>query len=77
MAKLTNKQIRELLVEFSPKPGYILNLSRAQFAEIVDDTTLLDIYNMPQSNADRFKFILNNCGETQIADLLVALRLLK
>lgn len=43
MSNLTGKQVRQLLKEFQPKPGYIHNKStgkpftRAEFEELFDD----------------------------------------
>ena len=51
---MNNKDIRKLLAEFSHKPGYILNLSRRQFEELVEDTLDIDISEQTESNANRF-----------------------
>ena len=37
MDRLTNKQIRELMNEFSPSPGFILNLTRTKFEDLVEE----------------------------------------
>ena len=73
---MNNKDIRALLAEFSTKPGYILNLSRKQFEELVEDTLDIDISEQPESNANRFKSICKSHSIDELEDLLVALRAL-
>lgn len=77
MSSLSNKQIRELLTEFSPSPGYVLNLSRIQFEELVEDTTDIDISESTESNGKRFKSLLKSCSDEQVEALVVALRAIK
>ena len=77
MAQVTSKQARELLAEFMSKPGYILNLSRKQFAELVEQTTDVDIYDDEQSNSKRFTSLLYSLTDEQLANLLAALRAIK
>ena len=71
---MNNKDIRKLLAEFSFKPGYILNLSRRQFEELVEDTLDIDISEQTDSNANRFKALLTAHSADEVEDLLVALR---
>lgn len=76
MPSLTNKQIRDLMKEFSPSPGYILNLTRTQFEELVEDTIDIDISEQPESNGKRFKQLLKSCTDEQVTKLITALRAL-
>lgn len=71
---MNNKDIRKLLAEFSFKPGYILNLSRRQFEELVEDTLDIDISEQTESNANRFKQLLTAYSADEVEDLLTALR---
>ena len=71
---MNNKDIRKLLAEFSNKPGYILNLSRRQFEELVEDTLDIDISEQTESNANRFKQLLTAHSADEVEDLLTALR---
>lgn len=71
---MNNKDIRKLLAEFSYKPGYILNLSRRQFEELVEDTLDIDISEQTESNANRFKALLTAHSADEVEDLLTALR---
>ncbi len=71
---MNNKDIRKLMAEFSYKPGYILNLSRKQFEELVEDTLDIDISEQTESNANRFKALLTAHSADEVEDLLVALR---
>ena len=73
---MNNKDIRKLLAEFSFKPGYILNLSRRQFEELVEDTLDIDISQQTESNANRFKALLTAHSADEVEDLLTALRAL-
>ena len=73
---MNNKDIRKLLAEFSTKPGYILNLSRRQFEELVEDTLDIDISEQTESNANRFKQLLTAHSADEVEDLLTALRAL-
>lgn len=75
MNSLTNKQIRELLLEFSPKSdGYVLKLTRAQFEELVEEVTDIDISENEESNGKRLKSLLKSCTDEQVSALLTALR---
>ena len=74
MNTLTAKEKRELIKEFSPSPGFVLKLTRMQFEVIVDDTINVDISKSGSSNGARFKHLLDTCTDTQIANLLAALR---
>lgn len=74
---MTKKEIRTILTEFQGKsPGYILNLSRRQFEELVEDTLDIDISEQTESNANRFKALLTAHSADEVEDLLVALRAL-
>ena len=74
MNSLINKQIRELMNEFSPNPGFVLKLSRKQFEELVEDTIDLDISEMEGSNGNRLKSLLKSCTDEQVDSLITALR---
>ena len=74
MNQLTNKQIRELMSEFSPSPGYVLKLSRKQFEELVEDTIDQDISEMEGSNGNRLKQLLKLGTDDQVNSLIAALR---
>ena len=76
MSTLTNKQIRELMNEFSSSPGFVLNLSRTQFEEFVEDTIDLDISETEGSNGNRLKSLLKSCTDEQVDSLIAALRAL-
>jgi len=71
---MNNKQIRELMTELSPKPGYVLNLTRKQFEELVEDATDIDISESLDSNGKRLKHLLRSCTEGQIEAIIGALR---
>lgn len=72
---MTKKEIRTILTEFQGKsPGYILNLSRRQFEELVEDTLDIDISEQTESNANRFKQLLTAHSADEVEDLLTALR---
>ena len=71
---MTNKQIRELFVELSLKPGHILNLSRRQLEEIVEDVLDIDISEQPESNANRLKTLLKSLSDEQCNQLIAAIR---
>ena len=74
MSTLTNKQIRELMSEFSPSPGFVLKLSRKQFEELVEDTIDQDISEMEGSNGNRLKQLLKLGTDDQVNSLIAALR---
>lgn len=76
MSTLTNKQIRLLMKELSPNPGYVLKLTRAQFEELVEDTIDIDISEQSESNGKRFKQLLKSCTDEQVIKLIDALRVL-
>lgn len=76
MNSLTNKQIRELMSEFSPNHGFVLNLTRTQFEELVEDTIDLDISQQSESNGNRLKFLFKFCNDEQVDSLIAALRAL-
>lgn len=75
MSTLTPKEIRELLLEFSPKSdGYVLKLTRAQFEELVEEATEIDVSENEESNGKRLKSLLKTCTDEQVSALLTALR---
>lgn len=71
---MNNKQIRELFAELSTKPGHILNLSRRQLEEIVEDVLDMDISEQPESNANRLKTLLKSLSDDQCNQLITAIR---
>ena len=72
---LTPKQIKELMLEFSPKSdGYVLKLSRAQFEDLVEKAADIDISYNEKSNAKRLKSLLKTCTDEQVNSLITALR---
>lgn len=76
MSTLTNKQIRQFLAEFSPEHGYILNLSRKEFNQLIEDTLDIDIWEDIASNAKRFEALLKSITDEQVDQLIIALRAL-
>ena len=75
MSTLTPKEIKELLLEFSPKSdGYVLKLTRAQFEELVEEATDIDISDNEESNGKRLKSLLKTCTDEQANSLITALR---
>ena len=74
MSTLTNKQIRELMSEFSPSPGFVLKLSRKQFEELVEDAINQDISELKGSNGNRLKQLLKLGTDDQVNSLIAALR---
>ena len=75
MSTLTPKEIRELLLEFSPKSdGYVLKLTRAQFEELVEEATDVDISENTESNGKRLKSLFKTCTDEQVNSLITALR---
>ena len=74
MNSLTHKQIKAYMAEFSPSSGYVLNLTRAEFEDLVDD---LDIdMQSTESNGKRLKHLLETCTDEQVESLVAALRAL-
>ncbi len=72
MNSLTSKQIKAYMAEFSSSPGYVLNLTRAEFEDLVDD---LDIdMQSTESNGKRLKHLLETCTDRQVESLVAALR---
>ena len=62
------------MAEFSPSSGYVLNLTRAEFEDLVDD---LDIdMQSTESNGKRLKHLLETCTDEQVESLVAALRAL-
>lgn len=76
MNSLTSKQVRAYLAEFCPSPGYVLNLTRTSFEELVDETIDVDISHMPESNGKRLQHLLQTCTDEQVEFLIAALRAL-
>ena len=74
MNSINHKQIKAYLKEFSPSPGYILNLTRAEFEDLVNEAIDIDIEDMPESNGKRFKHLLKTCTDEQVNKLITALR---
>lgn len=75
MNSLTPKQIKEYMLEFSPKSdGYVLKLTRSQFEELVEDAIDIDLSENPESNGKRLKALLKSCTDDQVDALLSALR---
>ena len=74
MNSYTNKQIRDLLKELSPNPGYVLKLTRAQFEELVEDAIDIDVSEQPESNGKRLKNLLKSITDDQVGALVEALR---
>lgn len=72
MNSLTHKQIKAYMVEFSPSPGYLFNLTRAEFEELVDDLDI-DMQSI-ESNGKRLKYLLETCTDEQVESLVAALR---
>ena len=75
MNDLTSKQIKELMLEFSPKSdGYVLKLTRAQFENLVEEATDIDISYNVWSNGKRLKKLLIESSNEQVDKLITALR---
>jgi hypothetical protein len=74
MNSLTNKQVRELMTEFCPSPGFVLKLTRAEFEELVEDAIDIDISEQTESNGKRLKALLKSSTDEQVDSLISALR---
>lgn len=74
MNSLTSKQIKAYLADFCPQPGYVFNLTRAEFEDLVDSAIDIDISDMSESNGKRLKHLLKICTDEQVQALVVALR---
>jgi hypothetical protein len=74
MNSLTNKQIRELMTEFCPSPGFVLKLTRAEFEELVEDAIDIDISEQTESNGKRLKALLKSSTDEQVESLVEVLR---
>jgi len=74
MSSLTSKQIRNLMSEFSPKPGYVLKLTRIEFEDAVEAAIGIDISDEPGSNGTRLKTVLQTSTQEQVNDLVSYLR---
>jgi len=83
MSSLTSKQIRTIIKELSPKPGYILSYTRNQFTELFDeledDIDIMDeafaIYG--DSVAKRFKAFLELGSDEDVQHILDIVRATK
>lgn len=64
------------MAEFSPSSGYVLDLTRAEFEELVDEVIDVDISHMSESNGKRLKHLLQTCTDEQVELLVEALRAL-
>ena len=73
MNSLTHKQIKAYMAEFSSSPGYVLNLTRAEFEDLVDDLNI-DMSQLTGSNGKRLKHLLQTCTDEQVESLIAALR---
>lgn len=73
MNSLTSKQIKAYLAEFCPQPGYVLNLTRAEFEDLVDDLDI-DMSQLTGSNGKRLKHLLETCTDEQVESLVAALK---
>ena len=74
MNSLTSKQIKSYMAEFSPQNnGYVLNLTRAEFEDLVDDLDI-DMSQLTGSNGKRLKHLLETCTNEQVESLVAALR---
>lgn len=63
------------MLEFSPKSdGYVLKLTRAQFEELVEESTSIDVSENSESNGKRLKALLKSCTDEQVDALVGALR---
>ena len=72
---MINKEIRTILTELQGKsPGHILNLSRRQLEEIVEDVLDIDISEQPESNANRLKTLLKSSTDEQCNQLIAAIK---
>lgn len=74
MNSLTSKQIKSYLAEFESSPGYVLNLTRADFEDLVDSTIDIDVSDIPESNGKRLKHLLKTCTDEQVSKLIHTLR---
>ena len=63
------------MTEFSPSPGYVLNLTRAEFEDLIDDLDI-NMQGMSESNGKRLKHLLQTCTDEQVEALVAALRAL-
>lgn len=76
MNSLNSKQIKSYMAEFSPSPGYVFNLTRAEFEELVDEAIDVDISHMSESNGTCLKHLLQTCTDEQVELFVAALRAL-
>ena len=63
------------MLEFSPKSdGYVIKLTRAQFENLVEEATDIDISDNEESNGKRLKSLFKTCTDEQVNSLITALR---
>jgi len=66
---MTKREIRTFINEVSPSPGYILDLSKIELADIVYDLTnkeLEDYEHNGTSNAKRLSTFLEEATESEV-----------
>lgn len=74
MSTLTSKQIRQFINEFCPNAGYVLNFTRREFEDFVEDTIDVDISDQSESNGKRLQHLLSTCNDEQVTTLVDQLR---
>mgnify|MGYP001239259111 CR=1 FL=1 len=74
MSTLTSKQIRGFIDEFCPSVGYVLNFSRREFEDFVEESIDVDISDNTESNGKRLKKLLSECTDEQVTKLVNDLR---
>lgn len=74
MSTLTSKQIRQFINEFCPSAGYVLNFTRCEFEDFVEDTIDVDISDQSESNGKRLQHLLSTCSDEQVTTLVDQLR---
>lgn len=80
---MTPKQIRQLLAEFTSSPGYICNLTRAEFTALFDelesDVDIMDeeFATLGDSVAKRFTAFLQTGDQSDIDLIITKLRLIQ
>lgn len=72
---MTSKQIRKVMEKYSPKPGYILDLTRNQFEELFEDMLDIEVFDTYEgpSVGKTFKSFLKEASDTDIQLILNAL----
>ena len=69
---MTNKKIKELYKIISPSPGYILDLSRTELEDLVEETTPYEL-SEHGSNGNRLKELLVKHSEKEMYELVTKL----